>query len=933
MSRKAVGGIPSGCADVAISLAKASTEIWDDSYTQQSGGVVMRAAGVRAARSLAALTACCVVAFAGWATGARGEALLSSTEPGGSSLSIANALVVPGVQSLDGGQQAQNAGEAQRSNPEAVAEREASRTRFEGLSGAQAREVAPVAFPGVVDRVSGGPPQLPAGQKIVGFAEPDVARVDLGGGQGGLVESTVPMATRGVSGAYTPVDLGLHAVGGGFEPASPLVSVRIPQRVGEGVQLPSAGVSLTPVDSQGASLDGSEGVVDGATVDFANTQRDTDTILKPSSLGVDVSALLRSAESPESLYYRVGMPSGAKLVQADDGVGGVQVVKEGVAIAQIDPPMAHDAAGTKVPVSMSVSSDVLVVTVHHRAGSYEYPILVDPEFWDMWSGVVPGNWQFHESAGFTNIKGNGWLWEQHTGRFVVGDYGEFTEQTQGYTKIYEVYIKVAQWPAEYFEGSTPIFGSYLEIFYPGSEWHAFPVYPFEGGQLTLCSNSSCNAEGVTSNNSVRFGTDSEESSQYLEIHGLYQEPFWGAELKEVATAIAQEKGKHSTVSYNTSSETFGGTVNVLDGSGAWIGPSSGEFEFEAKDGGLGVAHTKVEYFGTGGWKTYAEHNYESGTACVGLQCAPSEHETYTYAGLTREGRTLSEPESKIRVVASSPVPYSSSAEHGEGEATLKVDTRPPHGITVSGLVEEGGEFELGEVEAHLKAQATDGEGSIASSGIRSIGVEIDEHEIGSSGGHCSAGPCTASNEWAISGAELGTGEHTLTIVATDNAGNIGTRTYGLNVHQASPVTVGPGSVNPESGDFAMEATDVNLSGGMGSLEVTRHYDSRNPKEGEEGPLGPQWTIGLGSLASLEVLPDKSVMVVGPEGLTHFSIKEGGGFEAPEGDRNLTLEYESKTPAYLLRSDEGNDDRIHPPGRRRIMDADGIERPGGYRYND
>ncbi len=845
---------------------------------------------------LTVLMACCVAGLVSLPSVVRGESQ-SPVTGADTSLSLAGSpLVVQGVQGLDEGQQLEAAEEARRSSPEAVTAREESRTKYESLGAEQAARVAGEAFPAVMDHATGGPPSLPAGQKLVGFADPDAARVDLGGGEGGIIESSVPMATETSSGAYVPVDLDLHDAGEAFEAANPLVAVRMPKHQAEGVQLPGASVSLTQVDSQGAPLGGAEGVSDGATVDYVNTQTDTDTILKPSTLGVDVGALIRSVESPENLYYKVGMPPGAKLVQADNGAGGVQIVKEGVAIAQIDPPMAHDAAGVEVPVGMSVSNDVLGVTVHHRAGSYEYPIFVDPEFWDMWSGVVPGNWQFHETAGFTNTKGNGWLWEQHTGRFVVGDYGEFTEQTQGYTKIYEVYIKVAQWPAEYFEGSTPIFGSYLEIFYPGSEWHAFPVYPFEGGQLTLCSNSSCNAEGVTNNNSARFGTDSEESSQYLEIHGKYQEPFWGAELKEVATAIAQEKGKHSTVSYNTSSETLGGAVNVFRGGGAWLGPASGAFEFEAKDGGLGVAHTKVEYFGTGGWKTYAEHNYESGTACVGLQCAPSEHETYTYEGLTREGRTLSEPESKIRVVASSPVPYSSSAEHGEGEATLKVDTKSPHGITVSGLVEKGGEFELGEVEAHLKAEAMDGEGSIASSGIKSIGVEIDEHEIGTRGGRCVEGPCTASNEWAINGAELGTGAHTLTVVATDNAGNIGTRTYELNVHEASPVAMGPGSVNPESGDFAMEATDVD-----GSLEVTRHYDSRNPKEGEKGPLGPQWTIGLGSLASLEVLPDKSVMVAGPEGLTHFSLKEGGGFEAPEGDKNLILEYEPKSPAYLLKN--------------------------------
>jgi YD repeat-containing protein len=54
------------------------------------------------------------------------------------------------------------------------------------------------------------------------------------------------------------------------------------------------------------------------------------------------------------------------------------------------------------------------------------------------------------------------------------------------------------------------------------------------------------------------------------------------------------------------------------------------------------------------------------------------------------------------------------------------------------------------------------------------------------------------------------------------------------------------------------------------------------------------------LASLEVLPDKSVMVVGPEGLTHFAVKAGGGFEAPEGDQNLTLEYDSSKGAYFVK---------------------------------
>ncbi len=296
-------------------------------------------------------------------------------------------------------------------------------------------------------------------------------------------------------------------------------------------------------------------------------------------------------------------------------------------------------------------------------------------------------------------------------------------------------------------------------------------------------------------------------------------------------------------------------------------------------------------------------DYQATSGCTGIQCTPSEYEEQGYESLTKNGANpLPEPEALIRVGARSPEPYSTSSEYGEGEHSIKVDAKPPYGITVSGLATKGEELELGEVEAHVKVEAKDGEG-IASSGVLSIRLGIDGKEVGERGGNCKPGPCTASNEWSINGAEIGSGEHKLEVIATDYANNeTPKKIYRLNVYHATPVAMGPGSVNPESGDFALEASDAPVSGGgMGALSIVRHYDSLNPKEGEEGPLGPQWKLSLGSVASLEVLPDNSVMVVGSSGLTHFPSNEHGGFNAPEGDKNLTLEYEPKTPAYILRN--------------------------------
>ena len=71
------------------------------------------------------------------------------------------------------------------------------------------------------------------------------------------------MAVENSPGRRAPVDLSLTDLGSAFTPARPIAAVRIPKRLSDGVQLPGAGVSLTPVDARGAPLEGLQGL-DGA---------------------------------------------------------------------------------------------------------------------------------------------------------------------------------------------------------------------------------------------------------------------------------------------------------------------------------------------------------------------------------------------------------------------------------------------------------------------------------------------------------------------------------------------------------------------------------------------------------------------------------------------------------------------------------------------
>lgn len=242
---------------------------------------MIRGFGMRSGRSLAVLLACCLAGLAVSPVAALGESTSSSEGSGASSLG--GPLVVSG--SPTEVQQAQAAEEARLSSPEVVAAEEASRTKFEGLDSEQAAKLVGEVFPQAIDHPMGGPPQLPAGQRITAFPSGNVASVDLGGSEHGAIESLEPMAVEDSSGQRVPIDLSLSEKGDAFHSVTPLVDVQIPKRLGEGVQLPSVGVSMTPVDAQGSALAGTEGVMDGAVAFYASTQTDADTVIKPVTLG------------------------------------------------------------------------------------------------------------------------------------------------------------------------------------------------------------------------------------------------------------------------------------------------------------------------------------------------------------------------------------------------------------------------------------------------------------------------------------------------------------------------------------------------------------------------------------------------------------------------------------------------------------------------
>ncbi len=814
------------------------------------------------------------------AEGRRAVELVTTTD--GRAYSRDTALVIPNAQWLLGYEQIQAQVEAQHANPQAAALRESSQSQFEGLRAGDAAKLAETAFPTLVGHPAGRPP-LTRGEHIARYVSEYAAAVTMPGGKRAVIASGEPLATKTRSG-QRPIDLRLHRSREGFAPAVPAngVHLRIPSHVSAGAGLANLGITLTPVDSHGAALHGATGVIDGATAFYGNTERaaagvlDTDTLVKPEATGLSVETILRSERSPKKLHFKVGLPGGARLVHAH-GSSTVEVFRGARAIASIAAPTAQDAEGTAIALSLGVIGHVLTVTMDRRPGQYRLPIVVDPKVTD-WqlnvSGVKPTNWHFEHTggSGFTaseNTEGKGWT-EHISASHGEHETGEFVYTTQGTSYITKLTME-GIWndtstnvenllllvsPSGVAEGTSSMPASWSS----GGTWGVCAPQPECFGKKPAAGNS---AEWLQT--SLGTGTAAGENT-----------------LQKTTILIEQPTGPE--LSFNKTSPTLeGGLTNILYGSGAWLGPATG-FEANAYDPGMGIS-----FFGiSGGMKGYGEKFaiLENGECLGGVQCEQHFNQVLGYSPLLPDG------EVSLEAFA-----YDASNSYAMvWPLKIKVDGTPPHNIVLTGLPEGN---EIGYKSYTLKAEASDGSTN-PSSGIKSIGLKVDGHEIGTASGSCSPGPCTAkSYSWTINGQEYAAGLHTLVVTATDNAGNTETEEFAVTVRVTSPVALAPGEVNPRSGEFSLGETDVSQGEG---LTISRSYLSQHLKAGVAGPLGPQWAIGMGSSESLEPQPEGGVVLTDDNGLQAiFAANGSGGFNSPPGDSNLTLSYHEAggTKEYIL----------------------------------
>lgn len=868
-----------------------------------------------AVRRAAACLVCCLAGLAVVPVVALGEGVaierLPSVKRSGASLALAGPLVIVG--SLTAGEEPREWAEAKRDSPGAFAVRERSRTRYEGL-GAQAARVDRAVFPGLIDDQAGGTPLMPTGVRLVRYSGPTTAQLALPGGRHGALESTSVIAKPAADGHFVPVELGLERSGKEYRPKAPAVAVNIPERLSEGVTAPASGVSLVPINSRGVPLYGSQGSLQGASVLYVNSQTDTDTVAKPTTAGFELGAILRSARSPHTLYYRVRMPREARLVQRPNGQ--VEVIGGHGRIGSIPSPVGQDASGAAVPVTMNVAGNTLVVKVDDATDETQWPIEIDPEYWEDdklspgWSECpVDGvctygmhNWKFitsNEHIFEMDISAAYW-WP--VASYNGGEYAGIQYETQGESKIWAFETKTIT------EFGYNIDAN-IDLIKPNGKgsYEYENELPLSNGETskeaTICGDAHteghlCETTEGYSGNIARFMTDTTASGT---------EHSFVAKMEVGHVYISQEKGPE--VSFNATSPTImvNGTTrpNVLYGSGAWLSPVSGAVGVSANDPGVGVSAVKLTSS-----SSLQEVNIHREGKCWGLRCEKTYIGSFTYSPRMENG------EHSFRLTGEDGVDAT-----GSTEATIKVDASKPYKLGFTGMSDKGAEISA--APHTLTVYATDGKKPTPSSGIRSISVSIDggtPTEL--SGASCPEGECKASGEYTLHAENLSEGVHRLTVNAVSNSGEPEAKEFLFDVRHASPVSVGPGAVDPTTGQFTLTADDVSLGGASG---VSRSYQSRNLTAGASGPLGPQWAMSVGGGEGLVVLPSGDVALIsGTGGQTTFTLNAEGEFEAPKGDENLTIEHNTTEHKYVLKDANAGSETIfeQPAGTQSTAPAYG-----------
>jgi len=737
--------------------------------------------------------------------------------------------------------------------PEAVLERDQSELAFVDLSPQESEALLVDQFQVQLDQIDADPSRALSEVELEQITSPTEALGTIDG-EKVMLESTVPIRTSDEQGE-AKVDLHLEEADQGVEPTNPLVRTVLPLSADGEIQVGQFGVSLQGGSSMNAGLVGDEDVY------LPDAAEDTSLLLSPISGGVELSAMLLSRKSPESLRFSVTMPEGAELTAAPDG--GAEIVDTATKepIGHIGAPGAVDAQGIALPTALKVEGNALTLELLHRSMDIAYPIFVDPEieenwekfsdtskltYWQWeWSGVPSSETYIGQRSCIVTCWGNGlYVRSRSDTTYPLNSYGRWKFVPQGSTTYMR---RVIFSPINYDpHGCT------------ANEPHPYVGVYTNSGTWAVRSNAYPSGWFSSIDSAVGGDLPAGSRTAFVGIH---------------ADAAANIKCGHDyrlggAVLYLTDPENP--SIGSVGGYPTkWVKDNSPfTISVPVSDPGLGVKSATISPKDSPPLATQT-------LGCSGHYDSPCPgSNTFQFANLTAD--SFDQGEKEVRVSATDAMTKSSNTV----SFMMKVDRTPPD-VTLGGQLAVATKETEGDAKDptafdplsfsvyNLSIKAEDGvENGTASqrrSGVASIEVFLDGGKSPLqtwTQGAC-GNSCGMTKTFTLKTNELSAlTHHTLKVVVKDQAGNtprereIGfeyvpatgmkeeyvLQHFPLSAETESESTSSPEiAVNVMNGNLVFRQQDVDIPGPAADLEVERYYNSLLP-ESQDTKWGDGWTL-------------------------------------------------------------------------------------------
>jgi hypothetical protein len=631
-----------------------------------------------------------------------------------------------------------------------------------------------------------------------------------------LLESTTPLRTESADGVMEPVDLGLESVFGTLRPSNPLVEVAIPSQLGEGIELPEAGVQVA---LEGAPAERSPSTVGETVAFYPNVDKDTDFAVAPTPMGLETLTQIRSPEAPRTQTLNLQLPAGALLEQTPEG-GAVAIVG-GEPLVTVLPPTAVDAAGNPVPTDLVVDGDSLRISISPNSES-RFPIAVDPNIWDNYTWVYDGHpgWTGANTGGYGNA-------------FRAPDTGCSTYcylRTSAQSGTYETNTQT------YWQYAVPRFFSDYE----NPEFHEHPrsyIQAFKLGQITLAT-----AGDWTQSPGALFAVSDENGAwRYAawfppNISGSWEANLNGDHSGRLAsfglfstsrTSIANERYLLTGEAQIALGDDLPPKFSEYAGPEEWVNTEAKPFPFTVSDTGLGVSWFEVKK--PNGESIGATSINNCGTVrnpCPRRYIGGQEGHTLNYSpGYLPQGIN------NVTLQALDPTLNSASVI-----IQMKVDHTAPE-VSLSGSITEQATLGKTLPQYTLHVSAKDGTTESPQSGVAKIEIKVDGKKKKEWTPGCPTSNCAFSEDWIIASSAYSVGKHKAEVIATDAVGIKSTlKTVEFEIQrdmtapQLAPAaifyTAPEGWLEQKSYSYDTTATDV---GGYGVKSLTLKIDGATVK--------------------------------------------------------------------------------------------------------